>query len=477
MPRDGMGGMELGAVVPELILLGGGVLVLVFALFASRRLQPAAGLLAMATTVMSGIWAARMLDGEERLTLSGTYSTDAVAVWAKLIVLGGTVAVIALSIPWFRTDRRHGEYYTLLLFSALGAILLAGATDLMQVVVSLLLSSATGYVLAAFHRRSRAASEAAIKYFLLGALSSAGMLMGVAFVFGLAGTTVLSGIQTSLDSSGPALVAGIALIVTAFAFKMGAVPIHQWMPDIAEGAPAPIAAFITAAPKVGGLIALARLAAVLPPDSVGWRPLVALIAGATMTLGNLAALWQDDVRRLLGWSAVSQTGYGLMGVVALARSDLAIASILLFLLGYVVANIAAFGVVVELRGRTALPDYAGLARAHPAIAAALVVAFLSFIGIPPLVGFGAKLTLFTAAIDAGYSWLAVLAVINTVVSIAYYVRVIAPMYFVSEVTPVVPVLGQSAAAATYACAAAVVVAGVAAEPLIAAFMEAGLLPQ
>jgi NADH-quinone oxidoreductase subunit N len=254
---------------------------------------------------------------------------------------------------------------------------------------------------------------------------------------------------------------------------MGSVPAHAWMPDVAQGAPAPVAAFVTTVPKVGGLIALARLVSVLP-DTIGWRPLVALLAAATMTLGNLAALWQDDVRRLLGWSAVSQTGYALMALAALGRSDLAIPSLMYFLVAYVLANIAAFGVVVELRGRTDRASYAGLARAHPLLAMSLVIAFLSLIGIPPLVGFGAKLALFSAAIEANYEWLAVVAAVNTVVSIFYYARVIAPAYF-DDVTAPVPVLGRWAASATYALAVAVVAAGIVTEPMLDSLRAALLL--
>lgn len=468
--------MELGDIVPEILLVGGGMVVLLFALVAPRRLQIGAALLALATVVGATVASALMLEGPGRLVFAGSYSSDAVAVWAKLIILATTAAVIALSVPWFRTDPRHGEYYTLLLFSALGAVLLAGAADLMELVMALLLSSATGYVLTAYHRRSRASSEAGIKYFLLGALTSAGSLMGVALLFGAGGTTMFEDLRGGIVGGGAAVVAGAALVIVALAFKMGAVPVHQWMPDVAEGAPAPVAAFVTTAPKVGGLIALARLALILPEEALGWRPLVALLAAVTMTIGNLAALWQDDVRRLLGWSAVSQTGYGLMAVVALARSDLALSSLLFFLVAYVLANIAAFGVVVELRGRTALSDYEGLATAHPFLAASLVIAFLSFIGIPPLAGFGAKLALFAATIDAGYAWLAALAVVNTVVSIAYYARVMAPMYFAGRAPRPIPVLGQWAAVPTFACAAAVVGVGLGAEVFMAAFETTSLLP-
>jgi NADH-quinone oxidoreductase subunit N len=464
----------VGRVVPELVLLGGAIVALLFALFAPRRLQVGSALIALATSAGSAAVTGWMLTEPETLTFFDTYAADHVAAWAKLIVLAGTALVVGLSVPWFRRDPRHGEYYALLLLSALGVSLLAGATDLMEVVMAILLSSVTGYVLVAFHRRSRSSSEAGVKYFLLGALTSTSMLFGIALLFGLAVSTTFPGLAEGLPERGPALVAGSALVIAGLAFKMGAVPIHAWVPDVAEGAPAPVAAFVTSVPKVGGLIALARLVTVLPETGLGWRPLVALLAAATMTLGNLAALWQDDVRRLLGWSAVSQTGYGLLAVVAIGRSDLDVAALLLFLLAYVLANVAAFGVVVELRGRTELADYDGLARSRPWLAAVLALAFLSFIGIPPLVGFPAKLTLFAAAIDAGYAWLAVLAVANTVVSIFYYARVLGPMYFGARLEPV-PVLGRWALVSTSVAGAAVVAAGVVAEPLVRGFMDAALL--
>lgn len=463
-------------IVPELILLVTGVVVLLYSLAAPRRLQLGAALLALAGTGMALAASVAMIDGTGRLTFAGTYSTDGAAVWAKLIVLVVTAAVIALSVPWFRTDARSGEYYTLLLFSALGAILLAGSTDLMELMLAVLLSSATGYVLTAYHRRSRMSSEAAMKYFLLGALTSTGMLLGLALLFGMGGSTVYEPARAGLASGGPAVVAGAALVITGLAFKVGSFPVHQWMPDVAEGAPAPVAAFITAAPKVGGMVAIARLVTILPEQWVGWRPLVALLAAATMTVGNLAALWQTDVRRLLGWSSVSQTGYGLMGVAALGRSDLALASLLFFLAAYVLANVGAFGVVVELRGRTALADYGGLATTRPVLAASMVVAFLSFIGIPPLAGFGAKLALFGASIEAGYAWLAVVAIVNTAISIFYYARFIGPMYFARPSGDPVAVLAHWALAPAVGCALAVVVVGLAAEVFLQQLIAVRLVP-
>lgn len=465
----------ISTVLPEIVLLAGSIVVLVFALFAPERRQQLAAPMSLVVLAASAVATVPLLRGSQRLTFSGTYAVDGVALWAKLIVLGVTAVVVVLSIEWFRPDPRRGEYYTLVLMTALGAIVMAGAADLTELLMGVLLSSATGYFLAAFHRRAAAAVEAGIKYYLLGALTNAVLLYGIVLLFGLAGTTTFVGQRSQLvHASAVGLVVAVALVMAGLAFKLGAVPVHAWVPDVAEGAPAPVSALLTVAPKIGGLVALARLGAVLPEAS-GWRPVVAVIAAATMTLGNLACLWQDDVRRLLGWSAVSQTGYGLLAVVAIGRSDLAVSSLLYFLVAYAAANLAAFGVVIELRGRTRLDDYGALATAHPWLALALVGAFLSFIGIPPLAGFTAKLALFGAAIDAGYTWLAVLAIVNTAVSVFYYVRVLAPAYYAPARTPA-PVLGQTAATAVAVTTVAVVVVGVVAEPLFAAFRVARLLP-
>lgn len=465
----------VGDVLPEVILVVGGAIVLLYALLAPGGRQALAAPLALGATALAIVVSLAMLGGPQMSTFFGTYARDGTAIWAKLIVLAATALVIGLSVPWFRSDPRHGEYYTLLLYSALGAVLLAGATDLKEFLVAMLLSSATGFVLSAYHRRSSPAAEAAIKYYLIGALANSGLLIGVALLFGLAGKTTLAGLADGLPATGGlALVVGVGLVVVGLAFKIGAVPAHAWVPDVAQGAPAPVAAFITAVPKVGGFLFLARFVLALPPDAAGWQPLVAMFATATMTLGNLACLWQDDVRRLLGWSAVSQTGYGLMAIVGLGSSDLALPALLFFLLAYVLGNIAAFGVVVELRGRTALAQYAGLGRERPALAGALAISFLSFIGVPPLAGFTAKLLLFAVAIEVGYGWLAVVAAINTVISIFYYIRVLAPTYYDLAPAPV-PVLGRWAKGATIAAAVAVIVVGIVADPFVRSFATAGLL--
>lgn len=465
-----------GEVVPEIVLLAGAVVVLITALFTPRRLQHHAPWLSLIVIGVAAATTVPQLGAVQRIGFFDTYALDGTAVVGKLIVLAVAAITVGLTTEWFRSDDRAGELQTMLLFATLGAVLLAGAADLMELVLGLLLSSVTGYVLAAYHRQSKESGEAAIKYYLLGALTNALMLVGVVLLFGLGTTTTYPGLSQTLPGADPlGVLAGTGLLLLGMAFKVGAVPVHPWVPDVAEGAPAPAAAFLLTAPKVGGIIAIARIAALLADAPVGWRPAIALIAAATMTLGNLAALWQTDVRRLLGWSAVSQTGYALMAPVALGRSDLAIPSLLLFLAAYAAANLAAFGVVVELRGRTDLADYAGLARTRPWLFTGLVIAFLSMVGIPPLGGFAGKLALFAATIDAGYTWLAVLAVINSVISLAYYARVLGPGYFEPAPGPV-PVLGKTAAVATGVAVIATIGTGVAAEPLLQTFTGALLLP-
>jgi NADH-quinone oxidoreductase subunit N len=468
--------MPVGDVVAEIVLIVGAVVVLLYALVAPARRQRDCPWLALVTLVGAAVPTGQLLAQHQRITFFDSYAADGAAAWGKVLVLGITALAVLMSMRWFREDPRAGEMYALLLFSALGAVVLAAAADLMELILGVLLSSATSYVLAAWHRASPRSAEAGIKYYLLSALTNGAMLYGAVLLFGLAGSTTFLALRdhlTGADALG--LVVAFVLLSLGLVLKLGAVPVHAWMPDVADGAPAPMAAFATTAPKVGALIALGRLVLVLPNQQTGWRVLVAVLAAATMTLGNLAALWQDDIRRLLGWSAVSQSGYGLLAVVALGKSSLAVSSLLYFLVAYSLANLAAFGVVIELRGRTQRDDYNGLAGAHPLLAASLLIAFLSFVGIPPLAGFTAKLALFGAAIDAGYGWLAVLAVANSVLSLAYYLRVLAPAYLERR-DAALPVLAHSAAVATVISALAVVVFGVVAQPLLHAFNTARLLP-
>jgi len=422
--------MPVADLLPELILLIGASTIVVAASFLPHRLHwlcaiAAIALLGISFSVVLSRW-----DNAAQLTFSGVWALDGGARFAKLLIFGTALAAAALSPQWMATDRRHGEYYALLLFAALGAVMMAAAADTMQLIVGVLLSSVTGYALAGYHRQWSPAQEAAMKYFLIGALANALLVVGVVLLFGLTGFTGYTELAAGLAANPDpwVIIVAFVLVLIGLGFKMGAAPVHMWMPDIAQAAPAPVAALITVITKVGAAIALARFAMLLP-ETLGWRWAIALMAVATMTWGNLAALWQTNLRRLLGWSAVSQSGYALMAIVVIGAVDQALAALLVFLAGYAVANVAAFAVVVYLRGRTELEDYRGLARQRPWCAIVIILALLSFLGLPPLIGFFGKLLLFSSVIEGGYAWLAVVAVINTVVSLFYYLRVIATLVF------------------------------------------------
>jgi NADH-quinone oxidoreductase subunit N len=469
--------VPIGDVAPEISIIVAAVLALLFAAFAPRRMQAGSALIALAGIAIAVALLLAQL-GETRFTFSGTWALDGASLWARLMILISTAFCILLSPGWFRTDPRHGEYYTILLLGALGAMAMAGAGDLLQLVIAVLLSSVTGYTLAAWHRDWALSVEAGMKYFLMGALANALLITGVTLILGLLSSSEYADIATALklgNGLSPLLFVGFALTITGVAFKLGAVPAHAWLPDVAEGAPVPSAAFLTVVPKIGAAIALARLVQLVPPEFLGLRPLIAVLAVATMTLGNLAALWQDDLRRLIGWSSVAQAGYLLMAITVLGLSPDALTALLVFVASYAIGNLTAFAVVAHLRGRTALNDYDGLAKRRPVAAAALVIAFLSLVGIPPTVGFLGKLTLFIATIDGGYTWLAVVAAANTVASLFYYARVMGRVYF--GVPPEnVAVMGRLSCSAMWIAAITVIVSSVLVETAIVAFGLSQLLP-
>ncbi|MFW3613697.1 NADH-quinone oxidoreductase subunit N [Billgrantia antri] len=421
--------MPVADLTPELALLIGAVGIVLGAAFMSHSRQGwLAGAALVALAIALGAVAVQW-PAASSLTFSGVWILDAPASLAKLIILVSGMLAVAMSPEWMRSDPRHGEYYALCLFALLGAIVMAAAGDSMELLLGVLLSSAASYPLVAYHRGFAPALEAGMKYFLIGALANALLCVGVVMLFGLVGDTdyrVLSAFLAQSDRL--ALSVAMGCVILGLAFKLAAFPAHAWMPDVAQAAPAPVAAMLSVAPKVGAALALARLVALLPGEQ-GLLWLVAMVSAITMTLGNLAALRQSDVRRLLGWSSVSQSGYALMAVAVIERAGDAVTALLTFLAAYALANLTAFAVITHLRGRTDLDDYRGLARTQPLAAAVLIVAMLSLVGIPPLVGFFGKFLLFEATLEADHAWLAVIAVLNTLVSLYYYLRVAAVMTF------------------------------------------------
>ncbi len=459
--------MPVGDVGPEIALILAAVAGLMLSAFVRHERQWLAILPAAAGLAIAAILCVRQMGDAPKISFSGTWALDGATIWARLLILASSALILPLIPGWLRADRRHGEFYSLLLLSAAGAMLLAGAADLLQLAIAILLSSITGYTLAAYHRDWSISVEAGMKYFLIGAFANTLLMIGVTLLYGMLANTGYAPIARGLATDGvpsPLLVIGIGLTVVGIAFKMGAVPMHMWMPDVAEGAPAPAAAFLMVVPKIGGAVALARLVALFPLEVIDLRPAITGLAVVTMTLGNLGALWQRDVRRLLGWSSVSQSGYALMAVTVIGRTDEALPALLMFLAGYAAATIAAFAVVTHLRGRTRIEDYAGLGKTRPWAAAVLILALLSLAGIPPLGGFVGKLTLFMATIDGGYGWLAVIAVANTVASLFYYLRVAGTIYL-DPSAGAVAVLDRPTKGSMAVCGLAVIAAGVLVQPL------------
>jgi NADH-quinone oxidoreductase subunit N len=282
------------------------------------------------------------------------------------------------------------------------------------------------YPLVAARRGSPRALEAVLKYYLIGALANLSLILGMVLLYALAAGTLLSDLAAVDPANRVAAALALALTLAGLGFKAGWVPAHFWVPDTYQASPVPVAAFLSVVPKVAALLAAARLAQALP-EALGWPLLVAGLAAVTMTWGNLAAWRQQDIRRLLGWSSVSQSGYLLMGVAALPASGLALSGLLYHFLAYALANLGAFAVLAAA-GRHGIEGNAGLARQRPLLALAMAVCLLSFMGLPPLAGFVGKFLLFAAAWEAGLAWLVVLALANTLISLYYYLRVIGPMF-------------------------------------------------
>ncbi len=345
----------------------------------------------------------------------------------RLIVAGATLLVVWLGTDEVSGTPRESETYSLLLLGALGAVMLAGADDLLILAVAFLLASIPLYALIGM-RRTSGGAEAALKTYLLGALLGIVLLLGMTLLNAVGGSTRYVDLLDSLPDAPTGVVAlGAIAVLGGLLFKAGGVPAHFWVPDAAQGAGVTAAAFVTTVPKVGAVVAVYRLAATMPAASQ-LTVLIAVVAAASMTLGNLAAFFQSDPRRLLGWSTVSQVGYLLIPVAVVGGSALVLPALLVYLAGYAVSNVAAFAVTAALPEVRTLAGYRGLARRRPWLAGALLVSLLSLVGTPPTAVFVGKLTVFTAGWDGGAQWLVVLAVLNSVASLFYYLRWLTPMF-------------------------------------------------
>jgi NADH-quinone oxidoreductase subunit N len=435
------------AIAPELALAGAAVvLLLAVAFWPNARRGVLAGLTLAGLAVAAGLTAWNW--DVQRVAFEGAVSLDGITRYARVVLL----AVGALATLMAAQDRGRGdpgeeappEVFPLLLFALTGMVLLAAASDLLVVFIALEILSLSLYVMAGATRRLTA-EEAAMKYFLLGAFSSAFLLYGIALCYGATGTTNLVGIaRASVDPTGDGalLLAGIGLLAVGFCFKVAAVPFHMWTPDVYQGAPTPVTAFMAAGTKAAGFAVFLRVfAGALGGLVVSWRPVIAAVAVVTMLVGAGLAVVQSDLKRMLAYSSISHAGYLLVGVAAAATVPAGISASLFYLLAYAFMVMGAFMVVQyasrlgpsdpeprEIGERSSLDDYRGFARRHPWVGALLAVFLLALTGIPPLSGFWAKYYVFLAGIEAGLTWLVVVAVISSVISAFFYLRVLVVAY-------------------------------------------------
>ena len=437
-------GRDLSFLIPELTLAVAAMLMLVAEMLRLPRLVLGLGL--------AGLAAATLLTfpvlNADTSVFGGTYRIDMLSGWAKLILLPGTALALLLARAELAGQDREGSVYSLLCLVTLGALMLAGGGDMMLLVLGVVLTGLGSFALVSFPRDD-AATEAGMKYLVFGSVTGAVMIYGLSFWFGGTGSTLFSELER-LDGRPLIATAGLVAVIVGLGYKTSLVPFHFWAPDAYDGAPVSVAAYLSVITKIAGIFAFAQILRDLPVSS-GWPMAMALIAAATMTLGYVTALVQTNVVRLLAYSSVAQAGYFLLAIVALGVSPLALPAIVVFGAAYVAMNLGAFGVVMVV-GRH-LDDFTGIGRRRPVIGLAMVVFLLSLTGIPPLFGFVGKVYLFGAAIEAGYLWLAVIAIANSVLALGVYLRIMVPMYRPAEgpahAAPIAPPLALTIGIAVF----------------------------
>ena len=361
---------------------------------------------------------------------NGLFSLDDYAVFFKQAFLIGAILVILFSLDTVdQLPHSRAEFYVLLLFAVIGMMVLASANDLITLYVGIELMTFSFFILVGYVLTDARSTEAAIKYLILASAASAVMLYGMSLIFGLSGQMSYTAIAAGLSAS-PALLVGGVLLLSGFAFKIAAPPFHMWAPDVYEGAPAPITAMLAMGSKAAGFAAMIRVFTnVFPSTGYPWAMLALLLSGAAMLVGNIVAIPQTNIKRMLAYSSVAQAGYILTGLVAGTAAG--IKGMMFYLMIYVFANVGAFGVVTAVsrrRNSENISDLAGLARQAPVLAVAMTISLLSMAGIPPLAGFMGKFFLFSAVIDAGYLEIAVLGFVLSMVSVYYYLNVVKSMY-------------------------------------------------
>jgi NADH-quinone oxidoreductase subunit N len=428
----GLSASDFYYILPELVLTSGALIVLIADVLLPRGSKALAGvtLLVIGATLASLIPFAHT----HVEVAHGLLAVDQFALFFKIVFLGAAALTVLMSIRYLEIEGASpGEYYFLILCATLGMMIMAGGIDLITIFVGLETMAVSFYILAGFIKPNQRSNEAAVKYFLLGAFSLGILLYGMSLMYGLSGTTNLRTMAIAFagQESDPRLVLAVILVVAGVGFKIAAVPFHMWAPDVYEGAPTPVTAFLSVGSKAASFAMLLRIFLEgLPSMNASWRLLFEGLAIATMTVGNLAALTQTNLKRMLAYSSIAHAGYVLIGVVV--GTTRGVTAMMIYLFIYSFTQIGAFIIIVIMQRQDVvgdeLKDFSGLHARHPFAAFAMLVFMLSLGGIPPTAGFMGKLWLFGAAIDAGYVWLAVIAVLNSAISLYYYIRIVVFMY-------------------------------------------------
>ena len=452
-------------IIPELVLSGGALLVLVADVLLPK---PQRGALAWVTLLVIGATLASLVPfASTRVEVAhGLLAVDQFALFFKVLFLVAAAITVLMSVRYLAIEGASpGEYYFLILCATLGMMIMAGGIDLISIFIGLETMAVSFYILAGFIKPSQRSNEAAVKYFLLGAFSLGILLYGMSLMYGLSGTTNLRVMAAAFagQEKDPRLVLAVILVVAGVGFKIAAVPFHMWAPDVYEGAPTPVTAFLSVGSKAASFAMLIRIFVEgLPTMGDDWRLLFWVLAVITMTAGNIAAVTQSNVKRMLAYSSIAHAGYLLIGIVA--GTSRGITSMLVYLFIYSFMQLGAFAVVVLLRRADVvgdeLKDFSGLSSRNPFAAFAMLVFMLSLGGIPPTAGFMGKLWLFGAAIDAHLYWLAVIGVLNSAISFYYYARIVVFMYLKKDAIGSTPVTTPTIAVALGVAVFATILLGV-----------------
>lgn len=422
---------DLGPVIPELIMTSVALVILMADLFIKRKET-----LAFLSIIGVTIVAYSLLTTPEGSTFSGMFVSDGYSTFFKLLFLLNVILSVLISVKYVSIENINlGEYYAFLLFSTLGMMIMASAHDLILVYLGLELMALSTYILTAFLRHDTRSNEASLKYFLLGVFSSAFLLYGISMSYGLTGTTELKAIATYIAKAGltgnKTLLLSVIFLVVAFSFKIAAVPFHMWAPDVYEGAPTSITAFMSVGPKAAGFAVLGRVFfEAFGELHIEWSNILLPLSILTMVLGNIIAISQTNIKRMLAYSSIAHAGYALLGVIAGTPEGLA--STMNYLMIYAFMNIGAFSIVIMLRSEgfsgVDIEDYKGLSKSHPLASALMLIFMFSLTGIPPTAGFIGKFYVFMEAIKAGHVIPVVIAVIMSAVSAYFYLRIVMYMY-------------------------------------------------